>query len=100
MNSTDPEGGGSDEADVGEEVLCLFVVSCGDGRPFFQMAEGTLDDVASLIGDGVEVHRPASGWHGRAYGGAAMSGEEGAHIVGVIRLVGDRSGSLTRAVQR
>ena len=42
------------EANAGQEVACGLVVAGGDSTPVFELAEGTLDDVAQPVGDGSE----------------------------------------------
>ena len=45
-----PIGGGSDEAERGEEILRELVVSRGDAVPILEAAEAAFDDVGVLVG--------------------------------------------------
>ena len=90
MDSTDPCCNGEDEADPGEEVSCGHVVSCSDGAPVFEPAEGTLDEIALSVGDGVERRYGAAVGHGGDHRPGALLGKEGAQVIGVVGLVGDR----------
>ena len=72
-----------------EEVSCEFVVARGNPSEILEPAEAPLDDIASLVGDFVEVVSPyAIGLVGNDRSGPA-SFDRGAKGIAVITFVGD-----------
>ena len=73
-DSSEPEQDDGAEDDAGAVVAGVFVVAGGDAAPLFEPAEGTLDDVACLVGLGIERRRSAAA----AAAGGAVRGLVGA----------------------
>ena len=49
---------GDGEADACEEIAGRLVVAGGDCTPVLELAKGTLDEISTAIGEGIERRRP------------------------------------------